>query len=358
MSPRSAPLAWAVACAFLAACGGSAPTGGVSVTPPTGPAPGTGSTTCAVPPEGAAEDVSRPTSVVGSGRPETCTPEALEAALQRGGVITFDCGPDHVTITVPHEIRLLNDVGPGGLGDRVVDGGGKVTLSGGGRNRILYQDGCDESLHWITSHCDDFPHPRLVLQNLRFEGGVSTDPVRGGGAVFARSGQLKIVNSVFTGNRCADVGRDVAGGAVYAHLQAGPVYVVNSTFGGGSGLGNSGSNGGALGSIGVSWVVLNGVFSDNRAVGVGRNDGNPGGGNGGAFYLDGNTFTFAACGTQVTGNSARELAGAVFLVSNDGTGSLLLDRSRFSSNPGVSDAGMPGFFVLGASATVTATVIE
>src|SRR5512137_2528273 len=140
MSPRPPPLAWAVACAILAACGGSAPTGGVSVTPPTGPDPGTGSSTCAVPAAGAAEDVSRPTSVVGTGRPETCTPEALEAALQRGGVITFDCGPDPVTITVPHEIRLLNDVGPGGLGDRVVDGGGKVTLSGGGRTRILYQD--------------------------------------------------------------------------------------------------------------------------------------------------------------------------------------------------------------------------
>jgi hypothetical protein len=194
-------------------------------------------------------------------------------------VITFDCGPDPVTITVAHEIRLLNDVGPGGQGDRVIDGGGKVTLSGGGRSRILYQDGCDESLHWITSHCDDYPHPRLVLQNLRFEGGASADPSKGGGAVFARSGQVKIVNSVFTNNRCVDVGPWMAGGAVYLELQGGPAYVVNSTFGGGSGLGNSGSNGGALGSIGVSWVVLNSVFSDNRAVGVGMDSGSPGGGN-------------------------------------------------------------------------------
>jgi hypothetical protein len=45
-------------------------------------------------------------------------------------------------------------------------------------------------------------------------------------------------------------------------------------------------------------------------------------------------------------------------VSNDLTGWLYLDRSRFSSNPGQSDPGMPGFFVLAAGQTVTATVIE
>ena len=294
-----------VACALLLGCGsGTAPSGGVAVTPPSGPDPGTGSGACAIPAEAAAEDVSRPTTVVGSGRPETCTPEAFEAAVQRGGVITFSCGPDPVTITLPREIRLLNNVGPGGLGDRVIDGGGKVTLSGGGRNRILYQDGCDESLHWITDHCQDFPHPRLVLQNLRFQGGVTTDATRGGGAVFARSGQLKIVNSVFVSNRCADVGPDVAGGAVYALQQAGPVHVVNSTFGGGAGLGNAGSNGGALGSIGVSWVVLNSVLSHNQAVGVGMNETAPYGGNGGAVYNDGNTFSLTICGSDVSSSEA------------------------------------------------------
>jgi hypothetical protein len=348
-----------VACALLLGCGsGTTPAGGVAVTTPTGPDPGNGTGACAVPAEAAAEDVSRPTTVVGTGRPETCTPDAFEGAVQRGGIVTFDCGPDPVTITLPREIRLLNDVGVGGLGDRVIDGGGKVTLSGGGRNRILYQDGCDESLHWITSHCQDFPHPRLVLQNLRFQGGVTTDPTHGGGAVFARSGQLKIVNSVFVGNRCADVGPDVAGGAVYALQQAGPVHVVNSTFGGGAGLGNVGSNGGALGSIGVSWVILNSVLSHNQAVGTGMNAVSPFGGNGGAIYNDGNTFTLAICGTEVSSNAARELAGAVFFVSNDRTGSMSLDRSTFRANTGRSDPGMPGFFVLAAGTTITGTHIE
>ncbi len=337
--------------------------GGVMVTTEVYPTPGNPAGTCAVPPEAAAEDTSVPTTVVGTGTPASCTPAALEAAVQAGGVVTFDCGPDPVTIVLPHELRLVNDAGAAGLGDRVIDGGGKVTLSGGGRSRILYQDGCDPALHWITDHCQSYEHPRLVLQNLVFADGATSDPDRGGGAVYARSGQLKIVNSVFVRNRIAQVGPDVAGAAVYAIQQAGPVYVVNSTFGGGAGLGNVGSNGGALGSIGVSWTVLNSLMTDNQAIGVGMNPaqpGTPGGGSGGAIYDDGNTYTLTVCGGEVARNSARELAGAVFFVSNDLTGTVVLDRSSFHDNASGVNAQPehPGFFVLAAGMTVTSTTIR
>ena len=43
----------------------------------------------------------------------------------------------------------------------VLDGGGLVTLSGGGKRRILYQDTCDQRQVWTTSHCDDQATPRL-----------------------------------------------------------------------------------------------------------------------------------------------------------------------------------------------------
>jgi hypothetical protein len=65
---------------------------------------------------------------------------------------------------------------------------------------------------------------------------------------------------------------------------------VNSTFGRASGQGGTCSNGGALSSIGVSWVVLNSVLSYNNAIGNGANpaeSGTPGGGSGGAIYTDG-----------------------------------------------------------------------
>ena len=49
------------------------------------------------------------------------------------------------------------------------------------------------------------------------------------------------------------------------------VYVVNSTFGGADGFGNTCSNGGGISSIGVSWTLLNSLLSHNRAVGRGGN---------------------------------------------------------------------------------------
>jgi hypothetical protein len=346
--------------ALLAAACGGGDAGGVTVNPDPPVTAGHPGRLCAVPPEGLAEDSSRPTTVVGTGTPASCTPEALEAAVAAAGVVTFACGPDPVTITLPRELRLRNDAGVGRNGDLLLDGGGKVTLSGGGRHRILYVNGCDPDQVWITDHCQDYPHPRVVVQNLTFADGVASDGLLGGGAIYARSGQLKVVNSVFLGNRCDSTGPDEAGGAIYAFQQAGPVYVVNSTFGT-PGRGNVGSNGGALGSIGVSWTILNSVFTGNQAIGAGQNPaapGTPGGGSGGAIYVDGNGFTLAICGSDVSGNSARELGGAVFYVSNDRTGTLLVDRSTFRSNPGVNVQDLPGFFVLAGTRTVTASTIE
>ena len=56
----------------------------------------------------------------------------------------------------------------------VIDGGGLVTLSGGGKHRILYQNTCDQRLVWTTSHCNDQATPKLVLRNLTFTRGNST----------------------------------------------------------------------------------------------------------------------------------------------------------------------------------------
>jgi hypothetical protein len=176
----------------------------------------------------------------------------------------------------------------------VLDGGGLVTLSGEGRRRILYMDTCDPAQIWTTSHCEDQASPELVIQNLTFTDGDSSGQRfdgGGGGAVFARGGRLRIVNSVFAGNLCEHDGPDIGGGAVRALSQYRdlPVYVVNSRF-----TGNACSNGGALSSIGVSWTVLNSRFSANRAVGAGANPaqpGTPGGGSGGAIYNDGDRMT-------------------------------------------------------------------
>jgi predicted outer membrane repeat protein len=112
-----------------------------------------------------------------------------------------------------------------------------------------------------------------------------------------------------------------------------------------------GSNGGGLSSIGVSYTVINSLFSYNRAIGIGANpmrSGTPGGGSGGAIYNDGNTFTLSLCGTLLEHNSAKEGGGAIFFVSNDHTGSLVIKDSILRQNPSdnFETSGYPGIFVL------------
>ncbi len=315
---------------------------------------------CEVPSEAQLVDTSSPTRVVGDGSAASCTSRAVVDAIAAGGIITFDCGPDPITITLEETAKIHNDTGP----EIVIDGGGKVTLSGGSARRILYMNTCDESLTWTTSHCDDQDHPRLTVQNLTFVDGNASGEEDGGGAIFVRGGRFKIVRSRFFRNRCAESGPDIGGASVRVFDQSEdlPVYVVDSTFGGAEALGNVCSNGGGLSSIGVSFTVLNSVFTHNDAIGVGANpmrDGTPGGGSGGAIYNDGNTFTLTLCGTRIEDNHANEGGGAVFFVSNDRSGHLVIDRSTLRRNPSDGFETIPGIFYLGdGDPQITSSTIE
>ena len=280
---------------------------------------------CAVPADGQPVNTSNPTTIVGNGTPSSCTAAALNSAVQNGGIITFNCGANPVTITLTQQIRINNVAN--GLGDTVIDGGGKVTLNGGNAARIFYLNACEEP--WNSDHCDTFDHPRFTVQNLTFINGKN-DTQMGGGAIYAEGGVLKVVNSSFFNNHCAATGQDVAGGAVFSVLQSKTVYLVNSVFGGPGSLGNSCSNGGAVGSIGTSYSILNSVISGNSATGTGANPGN--GGNGGGIANDGNTFTLNLCGTTLSNNSANAIGGGIFFVSNNGTGTTIIAKSSIIGN--------------------------
>jgi hypothetical protein len=311
------------------------------------PAAGNPAGAASVPPAARAVDTSHPDQVIGHGTAASCTSPAVVAAVAKGGVITFDCGPKPVTILMRATAKVRNT-----SAEVVLDGGGTVTLSGGGTRRILYMDTCDPAQVWTTSHCQDQATPRLVIQNMTFKDGNSTGQGYdggGGGAIFARGGQLKVVNSVFTGNRCDATGPDLGGAAIRAlsQYQNRPVYVSSSTFRDGTC-----ANGGALSSIGVSWTVLNSVMTGNRAIGWGANParpGTPGGGSGGAIYNDGDAYHLTVEGTIISANHAREGGGAIFFVSNDRTGTLLIKKSTLRHNPndGFFTAGYPGIFFLG-----------
>ena len=295
-----------------------------------------------------AASAATPQRVVGDGTPASCTSAAVVEAVARGGRVGFDCGPDPVTIRMraTAKVRNTNPL-------LVLDGGGKVTLDGMNRRRILYQNTCDRRQVWTTSHCQNQATPRLIVKGLAFTRGNSTGERTdggGGGAIFVRGGRLTVVDSRFARNRCDPRGPDVGGAAIRAlsQFRNRPVLVVRSAF-----LGGRCSNGGALSSIGVSWSVVNSTFRGNRAIGRGANParaGTAGGGNGGAIALDGNRYTLSVRGSRLEGNTANEGGGAIFFVSNNRTGTATLSGSTLRRNRslGFETRGLPGIFFLGA----------
>lgn len=305
--------------------------------PENGPAAGNPDGDSPIPPEAGPEDVANPDTSIGDGTPESCTCDAFVDAVAKGGKITFDCGPDPVTIIMDKPAKVFNNANR----DVIIDGGGLVTLSGNGTTRILYMNTCDPNQVWTTDHCQNQDHPRLTVQNITFADGNSINDTEydGGGAIWVRGGRFKAVNCRFFNNVCASTGPDVGGGAirVFSQYDNLPVYIVNSTFGGQEGYGNSGSNGGAISSIGVSWTIINSLFSHNKAIGNGGNpaqSGSPGGGSGGAIYNDGNTMTLTVLGTSIEQNEVNAYGSSIFFVSNDHSGNIKIDNSTITNNIG------------------------
>lgn len=305
--------------------------------PENGPAAGNPNGDSPIPPEAGTEDVTNPDTIVGDGTPESCTCNAVVDAVAKGGKITFDCGPDPIKIVMDEPAKVFNNANE----EVIIDGGGLVTLSGNGTTRILYMNTCDPNQVWTTDHCQNQDYPRLTVQNITFADGnsISDTEYDGGGAIWVRGGRFKAVNCRFFNNVCASTGPDVGGGAIRVFSQYNnlPVYIVNSTFGGQEGYGNSGSNGGAISSIGVSWTIINSLFSHNKAIGNGGNpaqSGSPGGGSGGAIYNDGNTMTLTVLGSLIEQNEVNAYGSAIFFVSNDHSGNIKIDNSTITNNIG------------------------
>lgn len=314
-----------------------------------------------LPPDARAVDTSKPDRYVGNGTRSSCTSKRVVAAVAKGGVIRFRCGKQPVTIKMYATAKVRNDRPP-----VVLDGRGKVTLDGLGKRRILYMNTCDKHQVWTTPHCQNQDHPTLTVQNLTFRNGKASGKgtMDGGGAIFVRGGRLKVVNSKFFANRCAATGPDVSGGAiqVFSQYEGLPVYIVNSRFGGWNGKANRCSNGGAIGSIGVSWTVLHSDFIHNKATGRGANppkSGTPGGGNGGAIYNDGNTMTLRVRRSKIAHNRSNGEGGSgIFFVSNDRSGEVEIISSTLQGNTGDGFKTHPGIFFLGRSITFKDSVIK
>lgn len=314
-------------------------------------------TTLPVPSEAEPVDTSHPTTVVGTGTPASCTFAALDAAVKKGGIITFNCGPGLVTIPVTASLTppTSNAYANQAPVSTVIDGGNKITLDGGNAVRLIT---------WIHEGSWRVNNDTLTLQHIRLVNGKATPtvvippcPADGGisntqcsqgyddgegGALSMRDGLLRVIDVTFANNQAALLGPDTGGGALYLLGTGQPAYVVKSTF-----QGNTASNAGAIGMLWAGAFIFNSLFDGNTAVGTGANNNDPtqctcinngqneigSGGNGGAIYKDGaDGADLTICGTQIRNNSANEFGAAVFLTADGSTAKLILDDSLLKNN--------------------------
>ncbi|MEZ4223197.1 MAG: MXAN_6577-like cysteine-rich protein [Polyangiaceae bacterium] len=289
-------------------------------------------------------NVTSPTTVVGTGTAASCTNAALQAAAAKGGIITFDCGAGDVTINITQTINLLINK------DTTIDGGGKVTLDGGKSTRIFYYNSPNfmatttkVRLQRLTIRNGKAPAGQYFPQNPSMPKCAYGYKEGSGGALYMRDGILEVIDCAFYDNEAALEGPDVGGGALYA-VGAKGVTIVGSRF-----QGNKGANGGAIGMLFANPQIVNSIFENNTAVGVGMNYVEAGcpnfnhdqqggaGGLSGAVYFDGMNdagFVYTLCGNVFRNNRCNELGGALFRTPNQAVRQMLIDRCIFDGNTG------------------------
>lgn len=204
--------------------------------------------------------------VVGTGTPASCTAAALVNAVAGGGEVSFDCGPNPHTIVLTSPL-IIN------APQTLIDGGGLITLQGGG-GRIID--------HFTYGNIGP---SRLELRNLTITGGRASGGGTDQSAVDGSGGAIRsyfaAANSAFTPTLVIDrvifrdnqttltavpPGRDAydyGGGAIYS--RGGAVIVTNSQFE------NNHANNGAGGAIHLlqsSLSVEDSVFLSNTAIGA------------------------------------------------------------------------------------------
>ncbi len=299
--------------------------------------------TAGVPAEGQAADTSNPT-VVGSGTAASCTFAALKTVVTAGGVVTFNCGADPVTIPITATLDV-----PTGK-DTVIDGNRLVTLDGQNMVQILSfnSPGWQTNTHRLTVQ-----HLMLINAKTTPTQAIPTAPApcsQGwddgqGGAIYMRDGNLTVVDSIFKGNHAAPLGPDTGGGAIYVQGSLHGLVIAGSTF-----EDNAAANAGAVGGLFCEHHIYTSVFTGNTAIGSGANNDSASmcsamnngqnevgsGGNGGAIYSDGNSVNIILCGDSITGNSAGTGAfgGGLFFTSNNMAGTLTVTDTTMTGNTG------------------------
>ncbi len=236
-----------------------------------------------------------------------CNQAALQSALSGGGDVTFNCGTATITLTSPLTITQTT----------TIDGGGQITLSGGGTTRMIEHTAGTLTLENIT------------LTNGRAQG-VNTDA--NGSAIRSRyQGTAPTLNlnnvtiSSNTTNLTSFSGGGISaydfGGAVFT--QGGYLTVTDSTF---SSNTSTNSAGAAIHGLRSDIIISNTTFTNNVS---------DGGGQGGAIYVDGaqpNNGVVRITGGSFSGNTAFNQGGALYVHLYQNNDAVTIDGVSFFNN--------------------------
>lgn len=254
-------------------------------------------------------DPSGTEQVVGDGTPESCTEQALHDAVAsfnaaNGGTLSFSCGGEH-TIELTQSVYVT--------ASGMIDGGGEITLSGGGQVRVIELD-----------HHLDFVLQRITIRDGFVAAGSENES--GAGLLSPWFGTLKIIDSTFENNHSESEINDVGGGGIYAGGLTEAV-LSGSTF-----SNNSGSIGGGVLSRSTNLRVVDTVFYENSATTY-ADSGQYG--NGGGLYIDrmwlDDPVDFVICGGIFERNHAKVHGSAFFSYNLEGSGAVF-DRCSFRDN--------------------------
>ena len=258
----------------------------------------------------------------GDGTPESCTQAKLQQLINDGGKIKCNGGANPFTLTISSTIIIPNK-------EVIIDGDGKLTLSGNNSFRIFDIQPSSDQAHGTL----------FAIQNMSLINGKANlkDDERGGAAIYGRAfGSLK-VNTVNFENNNGPLSASDDCGAVHTIVYKEAVFA-NCNF-----RNNKGANGGAVGTIGSSMTFVNCVFEFNGATGNGGTFSK--GGSGGAIYVDGtdqngvNNFILI-CGCKFLNNIAGYQSGAVNIIFYENKGSIAtIDKCTFDQNTCAIDKG-------------------
>lgn len=264
----------------------------------------------------------QPVNLVNPAIITNCTKAGIQAALNVGGHIRFNCGSTPVTIAISSPLTLNPTV------DTVLDGSGLVTLNGQNGTRILYKGWHDP----VTT-----PSVTITIQNMRFiNAKAPAGDEHSGGAIYVGhpGTRLHIINSTFQDNTTTEIDTpDNQGGAIFVHNSY-ETIITGSEF-----TNNSAGNGGAFGGIATGLYIVNSRFTGNDAVDT-STDGVVCG-HGGAIHLDGVANSYNpttnnrvyVCGSIFDQNTAVRGGGALKVTVSDNLGTkATYEKSSFTAN--------------------------